>query len=335
MKKQALLFFLLFIMLCSSCEKALLKPDPENTPVSNFELLWTILDENYAYFNEKGVDWNEIYQIYRPRISQEMEEEELFDVMADMLNELEDGHVNLTSDFDRSRYWGWYLDYPQNFDRTLIERSYLGRDYQIAGPLRTTVIDSVGYIYYDSFLNNIPEDAIDHLLVKYSNLKGLIIDVRNNGGGNAEMAELLASRLTGQKFLAGYRRYKDGPGYDEFTQPFPVYLEPEGEVQFTKPVVVLTNRSTYSAANMFASYVSHLPHVTLIGDTTGGGGGAPISSELPNGWRVRFTVTQLLNAEMETTENGITPDIAVDMDPADAAQGKDTILETALLFIKK
>lgn len=334
MKKVCLLGLISLLCIFTSCEKVLLKPDPENSAVSNFDLLWKILDENYAYFDEKDINWKAIYEEYRPKVKEGISQEELFEVMADMLNELEDGHVNLTSGFDRSRNWDWYLDYPQNFDKTLLERSYLGSDHQIAGPLRTTVIDSIGYIYYDSFINNLPEDVIDSLLDKYSSLKGIIIDIRNNVGGYSETADLLASRFTTKKILVGYTRYKDGPGHKDFTQAFPIYLEPGGETQFTKPVVILTNRSVYSAANKFASYISHLPHVTIIGDTTGGGGGAPISSELPNGWRLRYTVTQVLDAEMEATENGIPPDIIVNMNPADAAKGKDTILEIALAFIQ-
>lgn len=335
MKKVFLLALACLAGVLSSCEKILIAPGPENTAVRNFDLLWKLLDEKYAYFAYKDVDWKAVYDAYRPKVYDGMGEAELFAVMADMLNELRDGHVNLTSDFNRSRNWDWYLDHPQNFDKTLLERSYLGRDYQIAGPFRTTVIDSAGYIYYESFFNNIPDEVIDRLLAKYAGLKGIIIDIRNNGGGDSDNAAILASRFAGQKTLVGYTRYKSGPGPRDFTRAYPQYLEPGGSRQFTKPVVVLTNRSVYSAANKFASFMSHLPNVTLIGDATGGGGGAPISSELANGWLVRFTATQALNANLEPAEGGVQPGIKAAMLPADAEQGKDTILETALAFIRR
>jgi hypothetical protein len=294
-----------------------------------------MVDERYSYFSYKNIDWKAVYNQYRPKVQEGMRDEDLFNVMADMLYELRDGHVNLSSNFNVSRNWDWYLDYPQNFNQTVLERSYLGRDYQIAGPFRTTVIDSVGYIYYGSFMYDIPSDVIDGLIERYSGMRGIIIDIRNNGGGSIAYVDTLASRFTDKRTLVGYTKYKNGPGHENFTQPFAKNLEPKGKKQFTKPVVVLTNRSVYSAANEFASFMAHLPNVTLIGDVTGGGGGAPFSGELANGWRVRFSSTQMLTAGMEHIEHGVQPDIKIDMDPADEAQGKDTILDTALGFFRR
>ncbi len=87
-------------------------------------------------------------------------------------------------------------------------------------------------------------------------------------------------------------------------------LEPEYDDQ--PKVVVLTNRKVFSAANLFASYMSAFPNVTLIGDRTGGAG-APYSAELYNGWTFSFSSTQLLDLDQSPIENGIAPDIQVDI----------------------
>ena len=333
--KAGKILWLLVPMLFSSCEKLLIEPNPANHPAQNFDLLWRSLDEKYAYFPLKRIDWDSVYTVYRPRVRDDMSDRELFEVMADMLYTLRDGHVNLTSKFDVSRNWDWFLDHPQNFNFSVIERNYLGREHQIARPFRTTVIDSVGYIYYGSFLSLLDEEGLDQLMKQYAGLKGIIIDVRNNGGGSIAMVDVLTSRFLQEKTLVGYSKYKNGPGHRDFTRPFAKYLEPGGEQQFMKPVAVLTNRSVYSAANEFVSFMSHLPHVTLIGDTSGGGGGAPYSGELMNGWTFRFSSTQFFNADMQHIEEGVEPDIKVDISQADAARGKDTILETALELLGK
>ena len=316
-----------------ACEQLFIEPDPANNPVENFDLLWKTVDEKYSFFEYKNIDWNDVYQRYRPRITNDMSEEALFEVMADMLFELRDGHVNLTSDFDISRNWDWFQDYPANFDETILERNYLGRDFRIVSPFITQKIRNVGYIRYASFLNIIDEDNLDRLIDGYRNLNGIIIDVRDNGGGSLLNAETIAMRLAQrandeEEITVGHIRYKEGPAHNEFTRAYPLVL-PE-HPSFDKPVIVLTNRSVYSAANAFASYMATLPNVTLVGDVTGGGGGAPYSGELLNGWKFRFSANQLMDLEKVPIENGIEPDVKVDISPEDKAAGRDTILETAL-----
>lgn len=81
--------------------------------------------------------------------------------------------------------------------------------------------------------------------------------------------------------------------------------------------------------------MKYIPGVTIIGATTGGGSGMPYSSELPNGWGVRFSACPILDAMGNPTEFGVEPTegFAVDMDPLDALQGHDTILDTAIEFL--
>ena len=318
--------------LSTACEQLFIEPDPTDNPAENFDLLWKTVDEKYSFFEFKNIDWDDAYRRYRPLVTEDMSEEALFKVMADMLFELRDGHVNLTSDFDVSRNWDWFQDYPANFDETILERNYLEKDFRIVGPFRTKEIRDVGYIRYASFLNIVDEEQLDQLIDGYRNAKGVIIDVRDNGGGALLNAEVIATRLAqrnaNEELTVGYIRYKDGPAHDDFTRTFPLVL-PEYR-SFNKPVVVLTNRLVYSAANAFASYMATLPNVTLVGDVTGGGGGAPYSGELLNGWKFRFSANQLMDLDQVPIENGIAPDIRVDITPEDEAAGRDTILETAL-----
>jgi C-terminal processing protease CtpA/Prc len=100
-------------------------------------------------------------------------------------------------------------------------------------------------------------------------------------------------------------------------------------MRWQKPVVVLTNRTVFSAANEFVKYMKCCPGVTIVGDKTGGGAGMPFSSELPCGWSVRFSACPMYDREKKSTEFGIEPDHHVSITSADFLDGKDTIIEYA------
>ncbi|MBQ5705225.1 MAG: peptidase S41, partial [Bacteroidaceae bacterium] len=78
-----------------------------------------------------------------------------------------------------------------------------------------------------------------------------------------------------------------------------------------------------------------LPHVTIVGDKTGGGSGLPFNSTLPNGWSVRFSASPILDADGNQTEFGIEPDVRVDITSEDWDRGVDTIIEEAIKIAKE
>ncbi|MDE6394723.1 MAG: peptidase S41, partial [Duncaniella sp.] len=82
-----------------------------NDPRGNFEALWSIIDEHYCFLDQKGIDWQNVHDRYAVRISDRMTSEELFIVCADMLDELRDGHVNLSASFNTSYYRAWSVSY--------------------------------------------------------------------------------------------------------------------------------------------------------------------------------------------------------------------------------
>ncbi|NBJ06860.1 S41 family peptidase [Duncaniella freteri] len=320
------------LMGLTSCHKIEERADD---PRGNFEALWSILDEHYCFFREKGVDWDQVHDKYARRIGSEMTREELFIVCADMLDELRDGHVNLSAPFNTSYYRKWWSDYPQNFNKRLIEESYFNFNYrQSSGMMYGLLENNIGYIYYESFSATVGEGNLDYALNFLAAARGLIIDIRDNGGGSLTNVETLVARFIDRPTLVGYISHKTGPGHDDFSEPYAITYNPAGpgRVRWAKPVVVLTNRSTFSAANNFASVMKLLPGVRIAGATTGGGSGMPYSSEIPCGWSVRFSACSMLDANGVSTEGGVTPTegCAVDMDPQDALNGKDTMLEKAM-----
>ena len=332
--KKALLYMIVCLATLVSCVDTDERPD---TPVGNFESLWRIIDEHYCFFDYKqqeyGLDWNAVYDKYKVRVNNNMTTVQLFEVLCDMLAELRDGHVNLSSSMDYGRYWTWQEAYPKNYSDTL-ERHYMGTDYLIANGLHYRVLDdNIGYIRCASFETPIGEGNLDEMLSYLLFCRGLIIDIRNNGGGNLTVAERLAGRFVHEKTLVGYMQHKTGKGHQDFSELEEIYLEPSSNVRWNKKVCVLVNRSVFSAANEFAVMMHCLPNVTLIGDHTGGGSGLPMSNSLPNGWSVRFSACPMYDNHQQQTEFGIEPDIAVALSNTSMAEDKDDIIEAARKII--
>lgn len=305
----------------------------ENTPEGNLEALWTLIDEHYCFLDYKreaiGVDWNVIRIRYRQRLSKKMTNTQLFEVLAEMLSELRDGHVNLYAAHDVGRNWSWYEDYPRNFSQEL-QDAYLGTDYKIASALKYRILpDNIGYVVCNSFQSGLGDGNISEALHYLQTCNGLILDLRDNSGGNLTNAEMLARRFTNERRLVGYMRHKTGRGHSDFSEPMEQYLEPSTGVRWQKRVVVLTNRRCYSATNTFVRDVKQCPLVTIMGDQTGGGSGLPFSSELPNGWSVRFSASPMFDAQMNQIEFGIQPDVYVSLADADCIRGIDTLIEAA------
>lgn len=305
-----------------------------STPAGNFEALWKIMDERYCFFNEKNVDWDEVYTRYAKQIDNSMTEEQLFEVLTNMLSELRDGHVNLYSSFDVGRNWSWQENYPSNYSDTL-ESKYLGTDYKIAAGLRYKILDdNVGFIRYSSFSDAVGEGNLDEVLLDLAPCRALIIDIRDNSGGQLTYAERLAARFTNEEILVGYMRHKTGRGHSDFSDLEEQHLQPSSGIRWQKNVMLLTNRQVYSAANEFVKYMKCCPRVTVVGDQTGGGAGLPFSSELPNGWSVRFSACPMYDCDGNSTEFGIAPHHTVMLTASDMARGVDTIIEYARNLVK-
>ena len=332
MKKNSTIFLLLNVfLLFFACNE---RDEYSTDPMTNFNALWKQIDEYYCFFDYKNIDWDAVYRKYSVQIVDSMNRFQLFDVLGKMLSELQDGHTNLISTFNVSRFWSWHESYPDNFN-SVVHRQYLGTDYNMAGGIRYRILkDSIGYAYYGDFSNVIGDAHLDEMFLHFKDCKALIFDVRNNTGGTLTNSERIASRFITDKLTVGYIMHKTGPGHNDFSQPYPIELAPSKRVRWLRPVALLTNRSCYSATNDFVCKMRQFQQVTVIGDKTGGGCGLPFHAELPNGWSIRFSSSPMLNENKEITEFGIDPDIKIDIIESDQLKNIDTIIEEAINYLK-
>lgn len=306
-----------------------------------FNYLWNEINIKYSFIDYKKLDWNAIKVKYEGQVYDGMEQEALFKVCANMMNELRDGHANLIAPFDVSYYYPIFLNSPQNFNSRLVLTRYLmrnGANMQSTGALDNCIIDTlglkIGYIRYTSFSEGLYPENLDYVLNKMQNCDGLLLDVRSNGGGSSSNVFSLAGRFADTKRLA-FRSYsKNGVAHDAFDNGVELFVEPKGNAQFTKRIAVLTNRGCYSATSFFTMAMKVFPYVKIVGDTTGGGLGVPNGGQLPNGWTYRFSVTKTISPDGKNFENGIPPDITIWMQDSTVNKGFDDIIERGIQYIK-
>ena len=287
-----------------------------------------------------------MYDVYRPRVTAETTDDELWAVLTEMGSLLNDVHVTLTDPEtgQQARSGGRSIGVGP-FDNGEFSLDLIGDSYA-TGSLKSAMdsvfhygwlADSIGYIYIDRF--RAPEasaDAIDDALRHLKEATGLVVDVRHNGGGDDRAGQAIASR-----FVAEPRLYmtvamrKIGQAPPAFAAPVEWWLRPAGPRQHTGPVVLLINSRSISAAENFALAMRAVPHALLIGETTAGVMADAATQPLPNEWEVGVPVNQFRDANGISWEGvGITPDLWVKNTRADVEAEQDRMLETAVDFLR-
>jgi C-terminal processing protease CtpA/Prc len=139
------------------------------------------------------------------------------------------------------------------------------------------------------------------------------------------------SYFSEKAYVFATRYIKNGPGPDDFAAS-KMKITPSGSpCTFTKPVMVLHDRISFSTGSIFPVMMGPLEHVTTIGQTSGGGTGEIIEGYLANGWKYTLSTSNLMDARGNPTDNGMEPDIPV-VNPEDTAT--DAIIERAILEIQ-
>lgn len=328
MKRIALLFAATIAL--TSCEDLTFNEEgASNDPFINFDYLWGEVDEKFSYFELKEVDWDQVRTTERAKLYEGMSEDSLFKVLGGMLEQLKDDHTNLISDFQISSFGVQFLGQDQ-FDWRIIQDHYLTDPYR-TGPFTHDLLrnDSIGYLRFSSFTGTMSNADLNFILDRFKDTQGMILDLRENGGGAVSDVFSLLSCFIDEPTLTNYSRLRNGPGRNDFSEAEPVYVSPRDSLRYLGPVAVLTDRGTYSAGSFTSIATKALDNVVLVGDTTGGGLGLPNGGQLPNGWTYRFSITQALTLDLDPSyENGVPPDVVANFDWTDLET--DEIIERAI-----
>ncbi len=325
----------------------------DRDPERNFEELWQTFYDRYPFFDIRNVDWGDQYDRYRPKVRAETDEEELFEILCRMLEPLNDGHVNLTGKLSGSkrhftpektpRFW-------QEFTPAEIKKLFetTGKSLAASGfgePVSTEAwmlhycrSQEFGYIRIlelEGIKKPLLVAALDTIARDFQDLSGYIIDIRNCPGGDDSTAIAIIDRFCDRRRVAFHRKTKIGPGEDDFTPVKTWHLEPQGDMQFTGPIVLLTCDSVFSGGEAFALAIRELPYVTIVGDHTNGIFSYELEKKLPNGWKYTLSYQKYFSSDMICYEGkGVPADIELLNTKADIETGTDPLIVRALEVLR-
>ena len=335
MKKIYFIFYIFCLIVLFSCND-LIVPEPDsNLNVEDFEAAWKRIRDVYPYLEFKKINWDSIHTVYRP-LFENADGDEFYLLLRDFLAELKDGHV-----YFRTKGGGEvYPYYPQRHfkDRhaysPFVVRKYFDKALRLTES-KTVEYEilpgNIGYAFLSDFHENYLTDEFPVVLDYLKNTRGLILDIRQKVGGDYKNIEAVITR-----FLTGPLERNDAYTYGEKWNLPP--FQPRGPFQYTKPVVVLINGSTFSAGEFTTEILKQLPQVTAIGDTTGGGsvgGGDESLYFLPSGKSISIGFIDIRRYDGLPWEwLGVTPDIRVEQTEADIQTGRDLQLVYAIDLLK-
>jgi len=329
------LLIISLVGLLISCEDTLFEEVPANTAEENFEHLWNTFNDKYAVFEQRNVNWQQAYDQFRPRVTETTSEVQLYTIITDMLSLLDDAHVSLMA--HNRPFWKGKQEFREANKLDLFSYPVI-RDQYIDGNPRVydnkyaygTINQNTGYLWVASLADGEPA-FIDEFISLIANTQGAIIDLRHCDGGDFTNGKIIASRFTSERALAFSGSPKTGPGANDFAEFVDYYLEPAGPAQYTKPIVVLIDGYTVSAAENLALYFKTMPNVTFIGENSAGAMGERLEKEMPNGWVYSITGQLMVAADGNTYEGpGIPANIAIQNTLTDLEAGRDLVLDLAI-----
>lgn len=348
---------------------------------SQFESFWTGMNNNYMFWATEPTDWIGAYTKYKP-LFKELDnlsktdrtgavEEKAHRYFEEMTSTLIDGHLAISFDDGSPTIQpasgriklrkDYHSGIPDRYFSQFISKKYLDQ-----GVLNAPMVfgeDTLGSLLVGRVQKNIlylripafyvnqgyqDDEAIKQamdsfmLSIKAGDIKGIIIDVRSNGGGAARDLNFLVGSLIDKPLVFGKFRYKQGLGRLDYTPWMDATVKPNAQgVPFSKPVIVLTDVWSASMSELLAMAISSLPSGkgASVGERTFGAQGAIIGTrEITNagsfsfaGGKVRSAALMFRYRDGNIYEGiGFPPKEEVYHSESFSKTGKDLQLERAL-----
>lgn len=271
--------------------------------VQSFEQLWDHFNQHYPSFQAKGIDWHEQYELFRPKVHDQMSDEALFTVMSEMLATLNDPQISLQS--SHAQFHGnanstfastfstplLHRQWEENQVRSLRKEGFdlptmiLGEDGHPV--LSYSLSGRYAYLRVHRFEGLSPakmKKSIQTILSEIAKQEGLILDVRCNPGGSTKLAYMIANYFADQKRVGHYEQHKPMQANHAKGLEPRLLTPPSKGPSFTSTILLLTNEETQAAAEVFTLAMRRLPHVTTLGTHTQGIFSGQTVLSLTNGW---------------------------------------------------
>jgi carboxyl-terminal processing protease len=199
------------------------------------------------------------------------------------------------------------------------------RSHIVVPSVESKMLDNnIAYIHLFQFGSSSADEmhqALQTLLAQ--NPSGLILDLRNDGGGYLDAAVSITSEFLNDGVVL-YEEYNDGSRH--------TYNVNSGGLATDIPLVVLVNEGTASASEILSGAIQDYGRGQLVGVTTYGKGSVQISRMLANDQgALRITIAHWLTPhERQINGVGLEPDVVVELSAEDAQAGRDPQLDRAI-----
>jgi len=340
------------------------------------------MNENYLYWDIDTTNWDAVYLRYKPlfsklNINNTNDEQTSLGYFKEMTYGLTDGHFQLffsrgilqnTSFYPAFQRKQGRPDFHLPFNYSAIDTQYFDKGYLTAydslthpdqAPLKVTFatihqdilfFSCSGFYLSDAYQSSngngvtpVLDSFFSELAGKGQNIKGLILDVRNNFGGNLSDLNFLVGRLIDKPLNFGYSRYKSGTGRLDLTPWIGADVSPQKQgIDVACPIIVLADAFTVSMGEMTTMAIAALPNGIVVGETSWGATGPLASNDLFNKGELTipgFMTVYMSSAAFKYIDNktyegmGFPPDFPVPFDIQAVSSGKDLPMEKAIQLI--
>ena len=332
MKIAALFIIILFINGCT------LITGPETPALYNAKNVLddtiNLIESNYPFISFKKINTDSLYSFYLSKISS-YNGDRVYELLNDILYGLKDGHVLFYSPngYEIKPYFpGRSIKDKYSFSLNIVEE-YLQSDYhsiENGKIIYGKVNGNIGYVFIKTFSrDNFNYKRFTEVITYFENTKGMIIDVRSNGGGSDLVTYYIVSHFINEPFLSPIWLDNNGNELER------TYIQPN-RINYLKPVILLQNGTCFSATEGFISMMKELETVTTLGDTTAGGSGNPRDFKISYDFKIHLPTSAQLTYQGEYIEwNGIKPDILVPQDKNDLENKRDIQIEAAINILNE
>jgi carboxyl-terminal processing protease len=339
-------------------------------PVKIFEHVWHTFNDYYAFFKERGVDWQAQYAALRNQVHEGMSKRTLFIILCKLLAPIDDGHVYLESrseEFSPEKPRGVEAIFNKGFKRqskfdkyrkyvsmqktryreilgNYLDKNSVHHAGGASGKLLTwgKISHRVGYLLVKSMSSISTKrsaSSLDDVRAVQEIMDRVMRDLRDTqamiidvrfNGGGDDAVSLAIANRFTDKRRLAMT--KTARSYRGETPRREAYLVPEGDTPYLRPVAVIAGPDSASATEIFVMAMRALPQVTQIGEPTNGIFSDELYKSLPKGWR--FTLSNEVYYDhlgVCHEVTGIIPQIHVPVfSLSDLEKGHNSALETAL-----
>lgn len=197
------------------------------------------------------------------------------------------------------------LEIEREGSAKLIEKEITREEIMLNSVDSMLLEDNIGYITITQFETNTAKEFKEHLdKLQSANIKGLILDVRDNPGGMMDTVVQIVDQLIGESVIV---YTEDKAGKKEI-------MSSEEKSKIDLPMVVLINEGSASASEIFAGALQDTGAATVVGATSFGKGIVQRMSDLNDGTGYKITVSEYFTPNGRNIHGkGIEPDVPVEM----------------------